>query len=304
MAAPAEPTTHWSKKPLTLRIISAAVLIPIVVAAVYAGHPAWDLLVILFAGVMAWEWSRIASRNPSVTEGQRSRAIIATVLLVVGIMLATAFPTVWPQVLRDHSNFLLVFAVALFVGSIASYNGVTGRRGRILPSFRWSSFWFVLGFVYVVVPCFAIIDLRADPSAGLQQIFWIVALVIFADTGAYIAGRSIGGPKLAPRVSPNKTWAGLGGAVVSAAIMGAITAVLMDRPSAWPLIALSGALGIVAQIGDLAESAFKRHFGVKDASNIIPGHGGALDRVDGLIAVAAAVAGINYLIGSSVLTWL
>jgi phosphatidate cytidylyltransferase len=190
------------------------------------------------------------------------------------------------------------------VGSIASYNGVTGRRGRILPSFRWSSFWFVLGFVYVVVPCFAIIDLRADPSAGLQQIFWIVALVIFADTGAYIAGRSIGGPKLAPRVSPNKTWAGLGGAVVSAAIMGAITAVLMDRPSAWPLIALSGALGIVAQIGDLAESAFKRHFGVKDASNIIPGHGGALDRVDGLIAVAAAVAGINYLIGSSVLTWL
>ena len=84
----------------------------------------------------------------------------------------------------------------------------------------------------------------------------------------------------------------------------AITFVLMDLPSLWMLTAVSGGLGIVAQAGDLAESAFKRHFGVKDASNIIPGHGGALDRVDGLIAVAAAVAGLNYLIGSSVLTWL
>jgi phosphatidate cytidylyltransferase len=304
MAAPAEPTLHWSKKPLTLRIISAAVLIPIVVAAVYAGHPAWTLLVILFAGVMAWEWSNIVSRNPSVTEPERHRAIIATVLLVVGIMLASAFPTIWPEAVREHSRIVVAVAVALFVGATGSYNNVVTRRGKLLPSFRWASFWFVLGFLYVSVPCFAIIDLRADPIVGLPQILWIVALVIAADTGAYIAGRSIGGPKLAPRISPNKTWAGLGGAVVSAAVVGAITALLMDLPSVATLTVVSGGLGIVAQAGDLAESAFKRHFGVKDASNIIPGHGGALDRVDGLIAVAAAVAGINYLIGSSVLTWL
>ena len=232
MAAPAEPTTHWSKKPLTLRLASAAVLIPIVVAAVFAGGIAWTLLVLLFSAVMIVEWCKIASRKPG------------------------AMP------------------------------------------------WYVLGLPYVFVPCAALIWLRADPSVGLQQIFWIVALVIAADTGAYIAGRSIGGPKLAPRVSPNKTWAGLGGAVVSAAVVGAITAVLMDRPSVATVTIVSGLLGIVAQAGDLAESAFKRHFGVKDASNIIPGHGGALDRVDGLIAVAAAVAGINCLIGSSVLTWL
>ncbi|WP_395021590.1 phosphatidate cytidylyltransferase [Dongia sp.] len=232
MAAPAEPTTHWSKKPLTLRIISAAVLIPIVVAVVFAGGIAWTLLVLLFSVVMIVEWCKIASRKPG------------------------AMP------------------------------------------------WYVLGCAYVFIPCVALIWLRNDPSVGLQQIFWIVALVIAADTGAYIAGRSIGGPKLAPRVSPNKTWAGLGGAVVSGAIVGAITARLMDLPSVAVLTAISAGLAVIEQAGDLAESAFKRHFGVKDASNIIPGHGGALDRVDGLIAVAAAVAGINYLIGSSVLTWL
>jgi phosphatidate cytidylyltransferase len=302
MAAPAEPSTHWSKKPLTLRIISAAVLIPIVVAAVYAGHPAWDLLVILFAGVMAWEWSKIAGRCQPVTDSQRNLAIVGTTLLVVGNMLASVFREAWPQILRDWSNTLFVITLVAWLVTIAPYNRLTGISGN-RRALRFSSFWFLLGYVYVFVPCMEIIHLRADPAVGLQQILWIVALVIFADTGAYIAGRSIGGPKLAPRISPNKTWAGLGGAVVSAAIMGAITGFLMDRTSL-ALIAVSGGLGIVAQMGDLAESAFKRHFGVKDASNIIPGHGGALDRVDGLIAVAAAVAGINYLIGSSVLTWL
>jgi phosphatidate cytidylyltransferase len=232
MAAPADPTTHWSKKPLALRLISAAVLIPIVIAAVYAGGIAWALLVILFSAVMIVEWCKISARRPGAAP------------------------------------------------------------------------WYALGIVYVFVPCVALIWLRAEPSVGLQQIFWIVALVIAADTGAYIAGRSIGGPKLAPRVSPNKTWAGLGGAVVSAASVGAVTALALDRPNIGMLIAVSAGLAIVEQMGDLAESAFKRHFGVKDAGNIIPGHGGALDRVDGLIAVAAAVAGINCLIGSSVLTWL
>jgi phosphatidate cytidylyltransferase len=284
MAAPAEPTLHWSKQPLTLRIISAGVLIPIVVAAVYAGHPAWTLLVILFAGAMAWEWSRISSRSASA----ELRPLLFAVVMIAAL-LASAF---WTELLA-RSDAWLPLAVGV---TIATALGVGRQRGLTV--------WFALGFAYVAVPCFAIILLRADPDVGLQQILWIVALVIFADTGAYIAGRSIGGPKLAPRISPNKTWAGLGGAIVSAAIAGAITAFLMDRPSVWPLLAVSGGLAVIEQAGDLAESAFKRHFGVKDASNIIPGHGGALDRVDGLIAVAAAVAGINTLIGSSVLTWL
>jgi phosphatidate cytidylyltransferase len=293
MAAPAEPTLHWSKKPLTLRIISAAVLIPIVVAAVYAGHPAWDLLVVLFGGVMMWEWSRIAIKSrPQASDLGRRSMSTSPCLLVLAILLAYAFRAELPPLLEPLSrpSFLFASIVAVTAGAMSQY--------------RQACLWFGLGVAYVAIPCLAIIALRSDPVVGLQQIFWIVALVIAADTGAYIAGRSIGGPKLAPRVSPNKTWAGLGGAVVSAAIVGAITALLMHLPSIAILTVVSGGLGIVAQAGDLAESAFKRHFGVKDASNIIPGHGGALDRVDGLIAVAAAVAGINYLIGSSVLTWL
>jgi phosphatidate cytidylyltransferase len=292
MAAPAEPSTHWSRKPLTLRLISAAVLIPIVIAAVYAGYPAWDLLVVLFGAVMAWEWSRIAMRSRDASPTGRLSMSVTPCLLVAAVLLAYAFRGALPPLLQPLSrpSFLVAAIVAVTLGA--------------LPYYRLAALWFGLGVAYVAVPCLAIIALRADPGVGLQQIFWIVALVIAADTGAYIAGRSIGGPKLAPRISPNKTWAGLGGAVVSAAAVGAITAVALDRPSIWALTAVSGGLGIVAQAGDLAESAFKRHFGVKDASNIIPGHGGALDRVDGLIAVAAAVAGINYLIGSSVLTWL
>jgi phosphatidate cytidylyltransferase len=292
MAAPAEPSTHWSKKPLALRLISAAVLIPIVVAAVYVGYPAWDLLVVLFGGVMAWEWSRIAMLSRDASPTGRLSMSVTPCLLVAAVLLAYAFRDSLPPLLQPLSrpSFLIAAIVAVTFGA--------------LPYYRLAALWFGLGVAYVAIPCLAIIALRADPELGLPQIFWIVALVIAVDTGAYMAGRSIGGPKLAPRISPNKTWAGLGGAVVSAAIVGAITAVALDRPSVWPLTAISAGLGIVAQIGDLAESAFKRHFGVKDASNIIPGHGGALDRVDGLIAVAAAVAGINVLIGSSVLTWL
>jgi phosphatidate cytidylyltransferase len=289
MAAQADPSTHWSKKPLTLRIISAAVLIPIVVAAVYAGHPAWDLLVMLFGGVMIWEWCRISARSKTGRSGATMVVTAAAIVFVFAVLIAPEENT--PSWFHELGAPGLIAFGALCVTVLA------------LVRFRWASLWFGAGVIYVSVPCLAIIQLRADPAVGLQQIFWIVALVVAADTGAYIAGRSIGGPKLAPRISPNKTWAGLAGAVVSAAVVGVITAVLMELPIVI-LAVVSGLLGIVAQAGDLAESAFKRHFGVKDASNIIPGHGGALDRVDGLIAVAAAVAGINYLIGSSVLTWL
>jgi phosphatidate cytidylyltransferase len=290
MAAPAEPEAKRASS-LALRILSAAVLIPIVIAAVYAGHPAWDLLVILFGAVMIWEWCGIAARSRPAA-GRRWGTTVAAILLVLAVLVAFAFPTVLPPSLDllAGPGFFIAAVIAVFLGA--------------LPAYRGAALWFGLGMVYVLVPCLAIIALRADPAIGLQQIFWIVALVIAADTGAYIAGRSIGGPKLAPRVSPNKTWAGLGGAVVSAAIVGAVTAVVLGRPSLVPLAAVSAGLAFVEQAGDLAESAFKRRFGVKDASHIIPGHGGALDRVDGLIAVAAAVAGINALTGSSVLTWL
>jgi len=161
----------------------------------------------------------------------------------------------------------------------------------------------MLGVVYVATPAAALVAIRAEPIYGTASLVWIVALVAAADTGGYVAGRSIGGPKLAPRISPNKTWAGLGGAVAGAAIVGLLTAFVLNHTNVWMLTLMSAVLGLFEQGGDLVESAFKRHFGVKDTSQIIPGHGGVLDRVDGLLAVAVAVVVANEWTGGSVLAW-
>src|SRR5262249_32966272 len=139
---------------------------------------------------------------------------------------------------------------------------VTGMIGR--------SLWLGLGVIYVALPSIAILWIRSQDS-GLATLAWILALVIAVDTGAYFAGRTIGGPKLAPRISPKKTWAGLAGGVVSASLVGWIAALLMELPQWLTLIAISGLLAFVEQAGDLAESAFKRRFAVKDSSRLIPG---------------------------------
>jgi phosphatidate cytidylyltransferase len=144
--------------------------------------------------------------------------------------------------------------------------------------------------------------LRALPGEGLQTLFWVLALVWAVDTGAYFAGRAIGGPKLAPRISPNKTWAGLGGGVAAALLVG-IAAAALTGAKALPLAFISAGLAFVEQAGDLMESAIKRRFNAKDAGRLIPGHGGLLDRVDGLIATLLAVAALTLAAGRSPLYW-
>lgn len=147
----------------------------------------------------------------------------------------------------------------------------------------------MLGLVYVAVPCASLVWLRGlylpkAPDAGYEMVLYLILVVCATDIGAYFAGRRIGGPKLAPRISPNKTWAGLGGGVVSAAVMGGICASFTAYPPS--LIAcmdLAALLALVSQGGDLFESWMKRRAGVKDSGALIPGHGGLLDRVDGLV---------------------
>lgn len=154
--------------------------------------------------------------------------------------------------------------------------------------------WIAAGLVYLFVAAVALIELREDSLAIACQ---LLLMVIAVDVGAYFAGRTIGGPKIAPKISPSKTWAGLAGGIVAASVAHAAVMPLTDPDfptlSALPIAGLSllgGALvAVIAQLGDFFESRMKRKAGVKDSGSLIPGHGGLFDRVDGLVAVLFVV---------------
>jgi len=181
--------------------------------------------------------------------------------------------------------------------------------GAVVMSWEWSRMcggdvkWMAAGALYICIPAGVLIWLRADAMPGMITILWLFAVVWSADIGAYISGRAIGGPKLAPRISPKKTWAGFIGGVSFATIVAGGFAVYWEES---PLsLALWGAVvAIASQAGDLLESAVKRHFGVKDSSALIPGHGGVLDRVDALVAGAVAIALLKSTLGRSAMPWL
>ena len=148
----------------------------------------------------------------------------------------------------------------------------------------------------IVLAAWALIWLRADAAAGRANVAFVVGVVWASDIGAYLAGRLIGGPRLAPQVSPGKTWSGAAGGLVAAAALGAVVGRL-------PGAGVAAVLSVVAQAGDLAESVAKRRAGVKDSGALIPGHGGLLDRLDGLLAAAPAAALLARALGPGVVLW-
>jgi phosphatidate cytidylyltransferase len=280
---------------LQKRILSAAVLLPVTAAVIAFGRPYFELWVAAFAGVMAWEWSQVCSRrrNPrDPAPGARLPAAawhlpgIVLILTAVVAVLSLGFAPSGPR------TAWTILGVGALLSVVLATNHHAGR-----------AMWFPLGAVYATVPALSLVAIRAEPDFGRASVFWIIALVVAADTGGYLVGRTIGGPKLAPRISPNKTWSGLAGAVAGAALVGLLTAFILNHTNVLMLTLLSAGLGLIEQAGDLAESAFKRHFGVKDTSQIIPGHGGVLDRVDGLLTVVVAVWIANKVAGGSVLAW-
>lgn len=180
----------------------------------------------------------------------------------------------------------------------------------LILAFEWNRlcagrpFWLALGGLYIAVPCWALLYLRGASGAGPETLFWLLAVVWSADTGAFAFGRLIGGAKLVPVISPNKTWAGLFGAIGTAAMAGAVTALILEIDGVLALAGWSAAVGAVSQAGDIGESWVKRHFGVKDTGAILPGHGGLFDRVDGLLAAAVAVVVIETVGKGGILTWI
>jgi len=149
--------------------------------------------------------------------------------------------------------------------------------------------WLAFGAFYLIIPCVALVWLRLLPESGLWHVIWLFGIIWTADSGAYFTGRTFGGPKLAPRISPNKTISGAIGGLVCAMLMSTALGYFLQVPLL-PMALWGGVLAVASIIGDLLESAIKRHFGIKDSSSIIPGHGGVLDRLDSLLTTAPVLA--------------
>jgi phosphatidate cytidylyltransferase len=263
---------------LRTRVVSALILAPVALVPACLGGRVWDVLVAVMGACMAWEWALLCGG------GRLSRVGAVSVAIAPAAVAIAALVGFIPAL-------VIVGAGVVLMGLGAS---LEGARNPVWPA---------AGVAYVGVPCLAMAWLRAMPNDGLATLLWVLALVWATDTGAYIAGRGIGGPKLAPRISPNKTWAGLIGGMVAAAMTGVAASFLLENAVAWITVPASAALAVVEQAGDLFESAVKRHFGVKDSSRLIPGHGGVLDRVDGLLAVSLAVAALSWAAGHTILIW-
>ncbi|KKC27476.1 phosphatidate cytidylyltransferase [Sphingomonas sp. SRS2] len=252
---------------LQLRALSGVVMVAIALTALWLGGVAFWALVSLLSVLMMAEWATMA---------QASRWQIALAALLTGGLMIAALAFADPANIAIYQDQLIAQTFEL-TGLGAILLAVISFRARLGA-----------GLLYAVLPAVGLIFLREQPGQGLMLALWTLVIVWATDIGAYFAGRAIGGPKLAPKLSPNKTWAGLIGGMAAALLTGAGIAWLGGLPLAcW----IAGApLAVAAQMGDLFESWLKRRSGVKDSGKLLPGHGGVLDRLDGLVPVALLVA--------------
>jgi phosphatidate cytidylyltransferase len=242
---------------LALRGASALVLIPVALFGIWSGGVVWDVLIGAAMVLLSWEWLRLSG-----TSVYRWPGILLPIICLCVMLLAAFGPPLGALGLLVAGTLLLL---------------LLQRRGDIWPA---------AGLFYIGLCGFSLILLRGEDWAGLLNTLFMVLIVWASDTGAYRAGRALGGPKLAPAISPGKTWSGAVGGLVAAILVGAGAAAVMAPGGASRAAAIAAMLGLMSQAGDLLESAIKRRFGVKDSSALIPGHGGLFDRLDGVMAAA------------------
>jgi phosphatidate cytidylyltransferase len=267
-AAPAAVSEQGARN-LLMRIAAALVLAPIAIAIAYAGSWLWIALVTLIVVGLYVEWLAITGLAGEI------RVVLSgsAALVIAGLCL-----------MAGQSGISLgVLAIGFVVSAL------------IAPERRN---WAAAGFLYAAVAEVASVLVRLDAAKGFGALMLVLLVVWATDIGGYFAGRSIGGPKLWPRVSPKKTWAGaIGSFVASLVVAGGFAA--LDLGKAAPLLLLGAVLSVASQLGDLFESAVKRRFGVKDSSHIIPGHGGLLDRLDGFVAAVLVAAIFGFVRGGA-----
>ena len=248
---------------LLVRIISALVMLPLAVALILLGGWAYTAVILLLAVLILMEWN-------SITNGTWKTPLFFVQAILV-VSLGCVLKIMGTISLID----LLVFLNAVLLTAIL------GKK-----DFKFA----VAGGFYALLPVLSLIWLREYLQGGAYIILWAMIIVWSMDTGAYFAGKKIGGPKMSPKISPNKTWAGLAGGALLALITGTVSAKFFGFEPLYQIVVIAVVLAIWSQIGDLAESAVKRKFKVKDSGAIIPGHGGILDRVDGILFVMPVVA--------------
>jgi phosphatidate cytidylyltransferase len=267
-AEPARPVPGRSGKDLPLRVVSALVLAPVAIGIAYLGGWIFAAFWGIAAIVVMWEWATLVA-------GAGRRSVLMTGIVAVALSAAlAASSTGASDALRDLR--FAAAAIVLVMGMLA--------LAAIAPRQRAS--WLAAGVPYAGAMALAPIVLRSDAEFGFIAMMFVFAVVWATDIAAYFVGRAVGGPKLAPRLSPNKTWSGSIGGLAGAVLAAVLVVHFGGVGSMPPAIVVAMALSTVAQIGDLAESAIKRRFGVKDASALIPGHGGLMDRLDGFVAAA------------------
>jgi phosphatidate cytidylyltransferase len=242
------------------RIVSALVLAPLAIAAVLIGGRPFVLFWSVAAIGVYWEWSAEIVRAP-----RSAQTTGAAVLAAAGALAAAGYPGA------------AVLVIAAGAGALAAL----AKENRL---------WCAAGVLYAGVVLAGPVLLRGDPQFGAIALLYLFAVVWATDIVAFFGGRLIGGPKLAPGISPKKTWSGAVAGALGAVVAGGAVAAAASLTNLLAAIGLALLLSAVAQAGDLGESAVKRHFGVKDSSRIIPGHGGLMDRLDGFLAAAGAAA--------------
>ncbi|WP_270937276.1 phosphatidate cytidylyltransferase [Falsiroseomonas oryzae] len=279
-SAAAARAKRWGD--LRKRALSAMVLGPAAVACIWLGAEAFTGMMALATALLAWEWVHMCGRRVRVLPGMA----VPLAVLAAGV-----------AAVQDNVRLALFVLACGFL--VAWWFARSMAATLTQPALRLA-----LGVLYIGLAGIALIELRHDTEAGRANVLFLFLVVWASDIGAYLAGRMLGGPKLWPAVSPNKTWSGAVGGLAAAILVG-LAAALAFTPAASLLavVAVAALLGVASQAGDLLESAIKRHFHVKDSSHLIPGHGGLLDRLDGVLAAAPVAALLSFQLGYGRVLW-
>lgn len=256
---------------LKLRLISAAILGPLVLAVTYWGGTAYALLILVAATLFLWEWRTITGCREAL-----AGTLISLISLVVLALLGSLG--------RPGAGLAVLLLGALLTLALGRF----GRVGR----------WGAEGLLYSGFALFGLLAAR-NGSNGLIFTFFLLFVVWATDIFAYFTGRALGGPKLWQSVSPKKTWSGALGGLLCAVLFGTGLVMLLGGTALLAWAGLAVVLSVVSQAGDLLESAIKRRFDVKDSSRLIPGHGGIMDRIDGLVAAAIFAVFLGLAAGGS-----